>query len=118
MTAFLERPISPSPVPGHCRPIDRLSLTGPDETSAASVAPTLATHYLEHMADYLLKLFGPRRDKLRTALGEIDVSAHDDLAAVKRLKDTFPDRLSECDCAELYGPDDKLVWEQNSDAET
>jgi hypothetical protein len=47
-------------------------------------------------------------------LGKLDVTASDDLSAIKRLKDTYPERLSECDCAELYGPDGKLVWEQSS----
>jgi hypothetical protein len=83
------------------------------------VALTPSEHYLPPMPHYLLKLLGPKRDRAsaRIALGEIDVSAQDDLSAIRRLKETYPERLSECDCAELYGPDGKLVWEQRSDAE-
>jgi len=68
------------------------------------------------MANYLLKLFGPNRAKTapRADLGELDIPAHDDLSAIRRLRETYPERLSECDCAELYGPDGKLVWEQHA----
>jgi hypothetical protein len=70
------------------------------------------------MANYLLKLFGPERNNTteRLGLGVLKVAAHDDIAAIRRLKDTYPDRLSDCDCAELYGPDGRLVWEQSGDA--
>ncbi len=72
--------------------------------------------YYQPMANYLLKLFGPKRDKAeRPGLGELDIDAHDDLSAIRRLKDTYPERLSECDCAELYGPDGKLVWEKHDE---
>ena len=77
-------------------------------------------HYLPPMPNYLLKLFGPKHDaaSARMGLGELDVSAQDDLSAIRRLKETYPDRLAQCDCAELYGPDGRLVWEQSSDAES
>jgi hypothetical protein len=67
--------------------------------------------YLASMANYLLKLFGPRRARL----DEIEVPAGDDLSAIRRLKETYPARLEECDCAELYGPDGKLVWETHDE---
>ena len=86
----------------------------------AAVAPQLAAPYLQAMANYLLKLFGAGRDKAtaRVAIAEFEVSALDDLSAIRRLRDTYPDRLSECDCAELYGPDGKMVWEQSGDDST
>jgi hypothetical protein len=64
------------------------------------------------MANYLVKLFAPP-----TVRGEFYVPADDDLSAIRRLRDTYPDLLSGCDCAELYGPDGKLVWEQRRDGE-
>lgn len=69
------------------------------------------------MANYLLKLFGPHRDKLapRPHLGELEIPADDDLSAIRRLKETYPERLSECDCAELYGPDGRMVWEKHDE---
>ena len=80
------------------------------------VAPKPRAPYYRAMANYLLKLFGPNRAKTapRADLGELDIAAHDDLSAIQRLRDTYPERLSECDCAELYGPDGKLVWEQHA----
>ena len=80
------------------------------------MAPTLRASYSWAMANYLLKLFGPNRATTapRADLGELDIAAHDDMAAIKRLRETYPERLSECDCAELYGPDGKLVWEQHA----
>lgn len=77
-------------------------------------------HSHRALADYVLRLLGPQRGDLsgRVALAELKVSAYDDLSAIRCLKDTYPDRLSECDCAEFYGPDGKLIWEQrvSSDA--
>ncbi|HEX4197851.1 MAG TPA: hypothetical protein VHZ26_10445 [Caulobacteraceae bacterium] len=71
------------------------------------------------MANYLLKLFDTKHGRAseRTNLGELPVDAGDDEAAIKRLKESYPDRLSECDCAELYRPDGKLVWEMHGDSE-
>lgn len=63
------------------------------------------------MANYLLKLFGPKR----APMDELSVPAADDLSAIRRLKESYPARLEECDCAELYGPDGKLVWEQHDE---
>jgi hypothetical protein len=80
------------------------------------MAVGLPDAYYQAMANYLLKLFGPKRDKTeRPGLGELDIDAHDDLSAIRRLKDTYPARLEECDCAELYGPDGKLVWEKHDE---
>jgi hypothetical protein len=39
---------------------------------------------------------------------------HDDLAALRCLRETFPDRLADCDCAEFLRPDGRLIWEQGS----
>ena len=85
-------------------------------TTAVDLAPRPAASYYWAMANYLLKLFGPRRARARPGpdLGELQIAAHDDLTAIQRLRDTYPERLSECDCAELYGPDGKLVWEQHT----
>ncbi len=71
--------------------------------------------YYLAMANYLLKLFGKRDRAERPGLGELEIAAHDDMSAIRRLKDTYPERLSECDCAELYGPDGKLVWEKHDE---
>jgi hypothetical protein len=72
--------------------------------------------YLAPMANYLLKLFGPKRGASdRPGLGEVAIPAQDDLSAIRRLKDSYPERLEECDCAELYNPDGKLVWEQHDE---
>jgi hypothetical protein len=71
--------------------------------------------YYRGMANYLLKLFGKRDKAERPPLGELAIDAHDDLSAIRRLKDTYPARLEECDCAELYGPDGKLVWEKHDE---
>jgi len=80
------------------------------------MAPSLGASYYWAMANYLLKLFGADRAKTapRADLGELEIPAHDDLSAIRRLRETYPERLSECDCAELYGPDGKLVWEQHA----
>jgi hypothetical protein len=64
------------------------------------------------MANYLVKLVAPP-----TVRGEFYVSADDDLSAIRRLRDMYPDLLSGSDCAELYAPDGKLVWEQRRDVE-
>ncbi len=76
-----------------------------------SVAVRPVDLYLAPMANYLLKLFGPKR----APLDELPVPAGDDLSAIRRLKESYPARLEECDCAELYGPDGKLVWEQHDE---
>jgi len=72
------------------------------------------------LANYVLKLLGPKHggSNARVALAEINLSAYDDLSAIRCLRETYPDRLSKCDCAEFYGPDGKLIWEQrvSSDA--
>jgi hypothetical protein len=75
------------------------------------MAAKLAHAYYQCMANYLLKLFGPKRARL----DELEVPAGDDLSAIRRLKETYPARLEECDCAELYGPDGKLVWETHDE---
>ena len=69
------------------------------------------------MANYLLKLFGAKRDpgSARTVVGELDIAAQDDLSAIRRLRDSILIALSDCDCAELYGPDGKMVWEHPGD---
>ena len=76
-----------------------------------SVAVRPVDRYLASMANYLLKLFGPKR----APLDELSVPAGDDLSAIRRLKESYPARLEDCDCAELYGPDGKLVWEQHDE---
>ena len=75
------------------------------------MAAKLSRPYYGDMANYLLKLFGPKRARL----DELEVPAGDDLSAIRRLKESYPARLEECDCAELYGPDGKLVWEQHDE---
>jgi hypothetical protein len=79
------------------------------------LAVELVGAYYPIMANYLLKLFGKRDKAERPALGELEIAAHDDMSAIRRLKDTYPARLEECDCAELYGPDGKLVWEKHDE---
>jgi hypothetical protein len=70
------------------------------------------------LASYVLKLLGPKHGATaaRISLGELSLSAYDDLAAIRCLKETYPDRLAECDCAEFYGPDGRLIWEERVDA--
>jgi hypothetical protein len=71
------------------------------------------------LANYVLKLLGPRRrdDAVRAALAEIGISARDDLSAIRCLRETYLGRLANCDCAEFYAPDGRLIWEQRADAD-
>jgi hypothetical protein len=71
------------------------------------------------LANYVVRLFGRRHSltNARISLGEFNISAYDDLSAIRCLKETYPARLSECDCAEFYGPDGKLVWEQRANVD-
>ena len=80
--------------------------------------PTPKTRSRRGLANYVLKLLGPKPGDAnsRIALGEFRISAYDDLAAIRCLKETYPDRLSLCDCAEFYGPDGRLIWEERVDA--
>jgi hypothetical protein len=70
------------------------------------------------LANYVLKLFRRRLSPTNTStyLGEFNISAYDDLSAIRCLKETYPARLSECDCAEFYGPDGRLIWELRANA--
>jgi hypothetical protein len=78
-----------------------------------SSAPRLRT-----MANYVLKLLGPKRGDAdaRINFGELTVSAYDDLSAMRCLKETYPDRLARCECAEFYAPDGRLIWEEEANA--
>ena len=38
----------------------------------------------------------------------------DDLSTIRCLRETYPDDLAECDCAEFLGPDGRLIWEQGA----
>jgi hypothetical protein len=66
----------------------------------------------------ILKLLGlqPGRAGARTAVGELIVPA-DDLAAIRCLRATYPDRPTKRDCAEYYRPEGRLIWEESADAD-
>jgi hypothetical protein len=82
------------------------------------MTPPKATHSHRALANYVLKLLGPKHggSNARVALAEINISADDDLSAMRCLRETYPDRLRECDCAEFYTPDGRLIWEERVDA--
>jgi hypothetical protein len=83
------------------------------------MTPPKPTRNHRALANYVLGLLGPRRGSAsaRVALGEVGVAAYDDLSAIRCLRETYPDRLSACDCAEFYGPDGRLIWEQRTGAD-
>jgi hypothetical protein len=70
------------------------------------------------VANYVLKLLGPKRGDTdaRINFGELRVSAYDDLSAIRCLKETYPDRLTRCECAQFYAPDGRLIWEEEANA--
>jgi hypothetical protein len=66
------------------------------------------------LATYVLKLLGLRRRDGVVGVALAEISARDDLSAIRCLRETYRGRLSECDCAEFYAPDGRLIWEQRS----
>jgi hypothetical protein len=56
-----------------------------------------------------------RRWNARWGFGDFDSPVHDDLAAIRCLRETYPDRLPESDCAGFYRADGRLIWEDRGD---
>ncbi|MEJ0066235.1 MAG: hypothetical protein WDM85_13135 [Caulobacteraceae bacterium] len=76
--------------------------------------PPKPTNSHRALANYVLRLLGSKHGDTRVTVAEINVSAYDDLSAIRCLRETYPDRLSDCDCAEFFGPDGRLIWEQKA----
>jgi hypothetical protein len=81
--------------------------------------PTPKTRSRRALANYVLRLLGPKRGgtNARIALSEFNISAYDDLTAIRCLRETYSDRLSDCHCAEFCGPDGTLIWEERVNAD-
>ena len=88
---------------------------GEERLSAVRSKPTPPYH--RALADYVLKLLAPKRESTNAEIGfgELNISAHENLAVSRCLEATYLDGPSQRGCAEFYGPDGRLIWEQTVD---
>jgi len=69
------------------------------------------------LANYLHRLFAPKRAPTNTRIGpgELSISAYEGVSVSRCLEQTYLDRPPRGDCAEFYGSDGRLIWEQRAE---